>query len=174
MPMIFRGFSLIELLIVIAMISILLLLAVPTQNSFFDKSKAKMMSEQLRLSINFARNEAIVRNVPIILCKSRNQKECSGEWQDGYIILAEKKIIFAFKNTIQNGILHWRSSLNHPYLTFMPSGISVQENGTFWYCLKNTENPAWAIVINKAGRVRISYPDSSGEIIDEKGKLLAC
>ena len=133
-----------------------------------------MMAEQLRLSIDFARNEAIVRDVPVILCKSRNQKECSGEWQDGYIILAEKKIIFGFKNTIQNGIMHWRSSLNHPYLEFMPSGISVQENGTFWYCLKNAENPAWAIAINKAGRARISYPDPSGEIIDEKGKLLAC
>lgn len=168
-----KGFSLIELLITCSIILSLLIFTLPSYTSFLTKSTNQILSSQLLHAIQLARNEAITRGILIILCGSTDKTKCSIEWTDGYIILAEQKPIYIFEKP-SKGILHWRAfPQNRSVLQFLSSGESV-ENGTYWYCEKGKNYPAWAIAVNKAGRARLVYPNKAEKIRDAKGEPLIC
>lgn len=169
-----EGFTLLEFLVTIAIISILMLFVIPSFKSILQPSQNEMQSSQLFHAIHAAREEAVKHGSLVILCKSRDQKTCSGEWQDGYLILVDNKVLFSFHNN-SAGVLHWRAFpyfLDH--LEFLPSGLPNFQNGTFWYCLNRAKNPDWAIMISQSGRARLLSPDEVGEINDEKDKPFQC
>jgi Tfp pilus assembly protein FimT len=169
-----NGFSLLEILFVLCISVITIGLALPAYHYFNDRAARQANSLQLLHAINFARTEAITLNTPIILCKSRDQLTCGGEWQEGYIVIANKKVIFKFKSMVK-GTLHWRAyPIQKDFLEFSPLGFTQQANGTFWYCAIHQENPLWALVMSQSGRARLVYPDGAGKIIDDKGKSLVC
>jgi type IV fimbrial biogenesis protein FimT len=84
-----RGFTLIELMIAIAVFAILLAIAVP---SFRDASLAARLgsiANNMVASVQLARSEAIKRNAVVRLCASSNGTSCvsSTNWQQGWIVL---------------------------------------------------------------------------------------
>lgn len=179
------AFSLFELLITLSIMSILLLIAFPLSKIFFDHSREQVLQSQLLHAIQVARDEARVRGVAVVLCKSKDQRRCSGDWINGQIVFMDKnqdgivhdpsQILMVFQLGSQQGILHWRSfPVFRDYLLFLPSGFPRNDNGTFWYCPASAHLPAWAIVIAKSGRVRIVLPDQHGVIKDDQGKMLSC
>jgi len=162
------GFSLIEILIVISLISIITTITITSQKYLFQSSTTKTAAAQLLHAIQIARNQAIIKNKPVILCKT-------GEWQNGYIIKMQSKKLYIFSNSIPDGIIHWRAFPSHREdLEFLPTGYSRIENGTFWLCFKSKKSPAWAIMLNQAGRARMIYPDQKGNIYDGKQMLIQC
>lgn len=165
------GFSLFELLLTLFISMIIILIAIPSQKLLLDHAHHQVMSSQLLRAINLARSEAVMRGIPVMLCKSTDQKTCGGDWRDGYLIMAEEKVLFVFRNS-NAGVLHWRGFRNPNSLQFMPSGLLYADNGTFWYC--DEKNPVWGIVLNQAGRERLVYPDKTGRIIDDSGEVLTC
>ena len=169
-----KGFSLIELILVLFIAAILLMIMVPSQKIFLDHAAERSRGSQLFQAIHLSRNAAISHNKPILLCKSSDHKMCSGGWQDGYIILENKKVMSVFQNNPADGVLYWRSSLRRDYLEFMPEGTTHGENGTFWYCPNEAVNPVWAIIVSQSGRAREVFPDQFGKIKDAEGKWLSC
>ncbi len=168
------GYSLLELLITLAIIFLMAVLVVPSQKIFFEKNNQDTIRLQLLRAINLARSEAMLRSDNIILCHSKDQTSCSGEWQEGYVILQQEKVINAFTNKT-NGKIFWRTfPVGQKNLEFLATGFSHAQNGTFWFCEKNSENPAWAILISQSGRAREVFPDKDNKIMDEKGKNLPC
>lgn len=168
------GFSLIETFVVLLIVAVLVAMVVPSQGILLEQTTQQTQSLQLLRAINLTRSEAVLRGTPVTLCESDNMKTCGGHWQDGYIILANSKTLFAFRNQ-SRGILHWRAfPKNEQYLQFLPTGMPHAENGTFWFCGKNEKNPIWAIVLNQAGRTRLAHPDKNNEILDDKGDKLVC
>jgi type IV fimbrial biogenesis protein FimT len=167
------GFSLLELLIVLSIIAILSTLGIISIQSFQQKSQAEVIKSQLLRAIQVTRSEAILRNEKIILCHSHDQKTCSGSWQEGFIVKSASRVLHVFQSFFTNGTLHWRAfPLDREELEFLPTGVPHAENGTFWFC--TAKNPAWAMILNKAGRVRMVYPNQQGIILDPKGILLVC
>ena len=170
-----RGFSLVELMTVLSIIGILTVMSITGLKFFWQRSQAEVLSSQLMSAIQFARSEAIVRHTQIILCGSIDQKTCSDHWQTGYVIKTTDQVIYHFQNVSQNGTLHWRSfPRNKQQLKFSPNGFANSQNGTFWFCALNAEKPDWAIVISKSGRARMVYPDSHGNVRDDKGIAFVC
>lgn len=129
----------------------------PSHILFLNQVRNQTMSSQLLRAINLARNEAILRGKDVILCKSADFKTCSGSWNDGFIIMMEKKVLFTFPNKDNRGELHWRAFPNHQdYLRFYPTGLTHFEHGTFWYSLLHTSKACWSIIINQSGRSRLA------------------
>jgi type IV fimbrial biogenesis protein FimT len=163
------GFSLLELLITIVLISIISTLAFPSFQSFFMQSQSKTLATQLMQALHLARSEAMLRGITITLCQSADHTTCSGNWEDGQIIFADTKntatvqdkedLLYVFSSSRHKGILHWRSSLHRNYLSFYPTGFTRSEDGTFWYCQTENHPASWAIIVNQAGRAR--YVDDS-------------
>ncbi|HTV97597.1 MAG TPA: GspH/FimT family pseudopilin [Steroidobacteraceae bacterium] len=85
-----RGFTLIELMVTVSVAGILAAIAVPAFNSFMLNDRQIGQANSLVSSFNYARSEAIKRDVTggITVCPSVNGTSCTGasDWQDGWIV----------------------------------------------------------------------------------------
>lgn len=162
-----KGFTLLELLLAISIIAITLILAVPSYQQFIMRMQQNLSSFQLLKAIETARQEAIVRGEIVKLCKSKDMQTCGGDWNDGYIILAGDKRLYAFQKTMgrAEGSIVWRARLGQEELEFLPTGLTRAENGAFLYCEQNAKFPSWLIVLNKSGKARIDSSDGGKRIM---------
>lgn len=86
-----RGFTLIELMVTIAISAILAGLAAPSFQDLIASNRLKSHASSLLSSLLLARSEAIKRNSRVVQCKSADGATCTtaGEWQQGWIIFAD-------------------------------------------------------------------------------------
>ncbi len=166
------GITFIEVIITLIIISLVLAFSIPSFKNNLQQTRDSLLLDKMQQAMQLARREAIMRQVAVNLCGSEDQKSCSDHWTNGFIVTASNQILFSFHESNQSGVMHWRA---FPFyvdqLAYLPSGQLSFENGTFWYC---HDKPLWALIINQVGRVRVSYPDKNGEILDNKNKPLPC
>jgi type IV fimbrial biogenesis protein FimT len=84
------GFTLIELLVTIVVLSILLGLAVPAFRSLMQNDQQWVQQNNLVLSLNAARSEAIKNDMAggVQVCSSTDGATCTGTpWNRGWIVL---------------------------------------------------------------------------------------
>jgi type IV fimbrial biogenesis protein FimT len=84
------GFTLIELLVTIVVLSILLGLAVPAFRSLMQNDQQWVQQNNLVLSLNQARSEAIKNDMAggVQVCSSTDGATCTGTpWSQGWIVL---------------------------------------------------------------------------------------
>lgn len=180
------GFTLAELLLVIAISSIILGLGLPGFQALMQKSRAIATVNWLVGSIAFSRYSAIATNTMVTLCPSENGAACGGEWHTGTIVFTDHNIdrkingddrlLARFLPPAQGGIIRWRSFRNRKYLQLTPTGMTNFQNGNIVYCSAD-RNPLYSrqIIINASGRVRIGhYRDKQGVPVDRNGKPIRC
>ena len=82
------GFTLLELLVVVAIGGVLAAVAVPSMHAMLNAQKAASFVNVFVASLHLARNEAIKRNARAVLCKSATGQSCtsSGGWEQGWIL----------------------------------------------------------------------------------------
>jgi type IV fimbrial biogenesis protein FimT len=85
-----RGFTLIEMLVTMAVGSILLALAVPAFKTFMQNDKLMTQASALSMALYAARAEAIKEDTAVQICASANSTSCSGAttWEQGWIVLS--------------------------------------------------------------------------------------
>ncbi|MHA6914994.1 GspH/FimT family pseudopilin [Ralstonia pseudosolanacearum] len=83
-----RGFTLVELVIVIAIVAILVMFAAPSFQSTIQSARTTIEVNSLVSDLQFARSEAIKRGQPVSLCVSSDGATCLGsnKWQAGWIV----------------------------------------------------------------------------------------
>ena len=85
------GYTLIELMTILAVISILLTVGLPLMNIFFEGNRMISNTNDLVAGLNIARSEAIKQQMRITLCQSDDQASCTatGQWEDGWIVFQD-------------------------------------------------------------------------------------
>lgn len=84
------GFSLLELLIVIATLTILMGIAGPALNGFLKNDRLVAQINTLSGHLAQARSAAVTRHQSTILCASDDQATCSSnDWADGWILFVD-------------------------------------------------------------------------------------
>lgn len=85
------GFSMVELVIVLAVIGILLSIAVPPFRDFLRNNQLASVSHEYVASVNFARSEAVRRGSRVTICRSATGAACagSGNWDQGWIVFTD-------------------------------------------------------------------------------------
>ena len=86
-----KGFTLIELMIVMVIVSILTMIAAPSFRSVMADNRATSTANELLYALQVARTEAIKRNAMVSLCPSSDQATCTGNgnWHLGWIIFLD-------------------------------------------------------------------------------------
>jgi len=86
-----RGLTLIELMVGVAVLSILVSMAVPSFNSLMRKQEFKSQLGLIRSTLAFVRTEAITRKTNIAMCGSSDGVSCVGskDWSGGWIVFVD-------------------------------------------------------------------------------------
>jgi type IV fimbrial biogenesis protein FimT len=92
------GFTLIELMVAIAVLAVLLALAVPNFNDASLSARLNGFANSLVAAAQVARSEAIKRNSDVSLCVPKappDEDDCatSGGWQQGWIVRTDDGIV---------------------------------------------------------------------------------
>lgn len=161
-----KAFTLIELLIVLAISAILLVAMVPTTRDLWWRSSSTSEINKLVGLLQYARTAAIELHVPVSLCPSNDGKHCGGQWQNGVLLFTDpaasgnadhKQILRVVNGFSQQAKLLWRSFTGKEFINIQPSPVSANAAGSFLYCpVSNYNHYAKRLVVNRLGRVRVS------------------
>jgi type IV fimbrial biogenesis protein FimT len=80
------GFSMVELMIVIAIVAILLAIGLPSFQGSLRSNRVATTSNELMASVALARSEAVRSARGSGLCASADGATCVGSWNDGWIV----------------------------------------------------------------------------------------
>lgn len=170
----FFGFTLLELLLGLALMGIVIFMSVPSVSELRRKNLIFAEIDNIFRALQFARMTAIAKNELVEFCKSNDKQHCGDEavlWKDGQIIVAidEKKHehLLQILNALSlNDILEWHSNFSqNENLGFLPSGMTNGQHGSFYYCSKDYPQYSRAIIVNENGRVYVSDKTAEGASI---------
>jgi len=81
------GFTLVELMITIAMAAILVTVAVPGFQGFVLNNRMTGNANDMIATLGYARSEAVKRAADVTVCASNDGESCSGTWTAGWVVL---------------------------------------------------------------------------------------
>lgn len=116
------GFTLIELIVTVAVLAIVLATAIPSFSDITLRSKLRTYAADLVASAHLARSEAINRNDQVRMCVSSNGTSCgTGGWGQGWIVLHGSTVIQR-----QQAIAgDYRITSTEAVIVFQPSGVGA-------------------------------------------------
>lgn len=170
------GFTLIELMITIAILGIGLTIAIPSYQSATSNSRLSGISGNFVASLNFARQEALKLGQRVTVCRSAGATACatSGGWDQGYIVFADSGTIGSFESGTETVLRHQQqmpdaytmsgNNLVATYVSFTSRGVprtstSALQSGTFSLC--GPDSYSRAIVISTTGRIAVNTTGAS-------------
>jgi len=162
-----KGFSLMELLLVLALTGMVLGLALPSYQLMVAKTRIRVAASQLEAAIKAAREGALHHRAGVVLCGSRSANRCDGTWEEGQLIafISTRKAL-AFLPALPPGVrVEWRANLGHnQVLEFTSAGVPAGQWGSFWLT-----NPSGSvqrrITINAMGRITLSLSSLSQPLL---------
>lgn len=179
-----NGFTLVELLACLAILTLLLILAAPSFKMLWRGNQADVYIETLQRAIAMARSTAISTKKIVSLCPYE-KSSCGDNWENGLMIFVDSnndgkldeedtlKEVLNFSPS--NSTITWRASGGKNYLRYSPTGMARQF-GRFHICDKDGDmNLARSLVVNRQGRTRVYRDrDHDGVVEDIDGKITDC
>ncbi len=149
------GFTWIELLVTFLVTIILAILSLITYHDFLVRNAVSGTVNQLTSAMLYARSQAVLQNEKVVLCGSRNQVSCDGDWQSGQIVLCGDKLLRVFPPISSHLQVMWMSSFNrNSAIRFAEDGTTTGQQGRFE--LYNVKKHLLAkIVVTHSGRLRL-------------------
>ena len=163
---IIRAFTIVELIICIAMIAILVSIALPYFHEYRSKQEAKSIPIKLSQINRYARSQAAVFHQNIVICPSQDSLSCqANQWNKNMLVFIDKnknrqvdvdeQILHIDALNLKYGNLSWRGALSLPNVTYQAhTALPIGSNGSFYYCSTHLSSQQ-RIVLSKMGHIRI-------------------
>lgn len=84
-----KGFTLIELMVTLAVLAIVLSMAAPSFSSMLQDNRASALGSELQGALQFARSEAVKRRQSVVICRSNaagSSCENGTDWSGGWLV----------------------------------------------------------------------------------------
>lgn len=174
------GFSLVELMVTMAVATILLATAVPAFSNLMAQNELAAASNAARGALMVARETAVMRGRPVSLCAGEPVSGCNGNWSGGQWLVFLDANHSGNLDTSETVLHHGRVpgvgqavsiDGNGPLrsaLVYMPLGHAERVSGAFGagrlrLCVEQNITPnARELVVSASGRVRMQRVDFGG------------
>lgn len=167
-----RGFTLIELMIVLAVVSTLMSVAAPSMARLTDSVRMTSTANDLLSNLRLARSEGRKRGGRVVLCKSADGRQCAeaGGWEQGWIVFHDRNLngevdagdpVLVVQPAVGGGL---QVTGNRPVaraVAYSQFGLTRTVSGgmlagTLTICKRSAEpGPARQLIFSSGGRVRV-------------------
>lgn len=160
-----RGVTLVEQIMVVAVLAVLAGIASPSLASFVRRQRVQSAQLDFMEALGYARGEAVLLRTRVLFCPSRDRMHCSNEsrWDGGWLVGVDRN----HDNQpdaapLRVGESHTRlliqSSAARRHVTFLPDGSAGGSNLTLLFCSPGGGGEPLGVVVSNAGRARGSRP----------------
>lgn len=167
-----RGFTLIELIVVIAVLAILVTTAVPGFNHFVAHERRVSTVMSLVHALNLARSRAISAGHYVAVCPSIDGETCAedaSQWDAGWLVfinldpesppeIDDGERVLLRHGPVADALV---VTANREGFNFRPRSIRSTA-GSLFVCTRNRHNEA--IIVSYTGRVRTSTEYEGGAV----------
>jgi len=170
-----RGFTLIEMMVAVALTGLLLSMAVPALQQFTSNARQTSTINDFVSSMHIARSTAVTTNFRTTICASSNGVSCEAvSWDQGWIVFSDRDSDQAVGNdeTIvasSDGAdgLDIQSAEFGQFLMYRPNGrvmtaSAAGNSGQFTVCDSRGSEHAKVLIVDLSGRPRLSYSQADG------------
>lgn len=168
-----RGFTLVEMLVAMAVFGVLLAVAVPSFQSVWTSVRMSAATNEFLGTLRLARTNALSRNRTVVMCVSSDAQRCDSraDWHAGWMVFVDDN-----QNGVRDGeseqVILTRGALdgvriigNSTVRSFISwhsngtmrrgTGQGVPQMGTVTLCAQSSAAAARQIVVNIGGRARV-------------------
>ena len=155
-----RGFTLVEVMVVTAVVAVLAAVAIPAMRSFVQDERQFTQAQRLWMGLNLARSESRKQDVSIKVCASTDGLTCSNSatgWAGGWIVLSSA--LNTTKPAMTVPALPAGTTLSEAtplaIVTFYSNGMTAAP-AAFTFCDSRGAANARSVEVTLAGRVSSS------------------
>ena len=180
-----NGFTLVELMVTLAVAAILLTVGIPSFQSMMRDNRLANFTNQMILTLNFARSEAIKQGGGLNGKLRVTVRKIEPNWENGWTVFLDypnpnygtndnldvnsdgkpdEIVLRQYEALPANFTLRGNNNFTN-YVSFQPNGSS--SNGSFAICENLNIKPSRLITISNPGRIRLGN-DSDKDGIPEK------
>ena len=165
-----RGFTLLELVLTVAVAAICTTVAVPALGPMLERQRATSAMEALATQMQLARMAAITYRQPAVLCPSPDGASCSSvpDWSGGWMLFLDADAnrrpdpgeeVIRVETAPTSRHLRLLATRGRPQVRYMPDGRSAGSNVTISVCGRD-DLLLGAVILNNMGRPRRFRPVS--------------
>lgn len=164
-----RGFTLLELLVSLTIVSILLFSALPGMSHLLNKNEAESSINTVFRAWQHARSLAVTRSKRVLLCGSDDGIHCKKQWTNQLILFIDKnndyqpdsdEILHIYELNHSRGALQTRVGFGKYYVIIDPLG-KAPLTGSFLLCNPDEPSLERKISWNLTGRLYLTGSHNS-------------
>lgn len=179
-----QGFTLVEVMVAIAVVAILSAIALPSLNNFMVQMRVDNEVTELQRLLLTARNMAINTGKNTTVCPLYSGN-CTNNWQNEISVFtndtnapgesesfAANDELVKIKEAIKSND---KLEFDFNFVIYSPSGQLISSDGTFSYCPKDKADESRGITLSLSGRSYLSSDtNNDGKDEDRSGNEIVC
>lgn len=156
------GFTLIEQIMVLAIIAVLCTVAAPPLRQTMLRQELRSMQGEYMAALNHARGRAVMHGVSTLLCPTTDGASCSDDsvWDHGWLVAhdgdhdSQPDAAPLTIGMASGKHVRVRSSSGRSHVRFRSDGSALGSNITLLFCLPEHPENALSVVVANSGRIR--------------------